>query len=275
MNAENSHAASAETYELIAVRHGTLLTRRSHMYLNYDVYDEADDEMRIDYFFWVARSAERLVLIDTGFSVDAARRRGREVLVPVPEALELLGLDTSAPVDVVLTHLHYDHVGNVAALPNATFHIARAEYDFWMSERSRTTNFRSVVENDEIAAVAEAHAAGRVSFIDQTAQIAPSIVALAMPGHTPGQLVVTVATGRGVVVLASDATHFDEELERDMPFRQTADLVGLHEGLDLLRTWRATGTVADIVAGHEPSVMSRYPALSGALAKHAVVIASS
>jgi len=47
------------TYEVLAVRYGTRMTRRAETYLNYHVYGEPDAELRMDYFFWVVRNADR------------------------------------------------------------------------------------------------------------------------------------------------------------------------------------------------------------------------
>jgi len=259
--------------EVLAVRHGTLETTRAHQYLNYDVYGEADAPMRLDYYFWIIRSEAGIVLVDTGFSAEAARRRGREVLVDVPDALRTLGIDADTPVDLVLTHAHYDHAGNLDAVPNARVFVARAELEFWTSPTAQTVNFQSVMEDADLAALATARAEGRVTLVDGVHDLAPGVRLIPMPGHTPGQLIVTVATSRGTIVLASDAVHFEEELERDMPFRHTTDLVGLHEGFALLRRWRAEGSVIDVISGHDPATMRRFPPLPGPLAAHAVIVA--
>jgi hypothetical protein len=60
---------------VLAARYGTRLTRRSKVFLDYEVYGEPDAEMRMDYFFWVARSPERIVLIDCGFNERSGARR--------------------------------------------------------------------------------------------------------------------------------------------------------------------------------------------------------
>jgi glyoxylase-like metal-dependent hydrolase (beta-lactamase superfamily II) len=91
-------------------------------------------------------------------------------------------------------------------------------------------------------------------------------------GHTPGQLVVLVATPAGPVLLASDATHFTEELDRDMPFKHNTDLRSTFTGLDRMRQWRESGTVVAVVPGHEPTTFDLFPRLEGELSEHAVVI---
>ena len=63
-----TQAPEPARYEVLAVRYGTRLTRRSEVFLHYELYGEPDAQTRMDYFFWVARSSERTVLIDCGFN---------------------------------------------------------------------------------------------------------------------------------------------------------------------------------------------------------------
>ena len=48
--------------------------------------------------------------------------------------------------------------------------------------------------------------------------MAPGITAVRVGGHAPGQLVFEVAGEHGPIVLASDAIHYDDELELERPF---------------------------------------------------------
>src|SRR5258705_4220999 len=78
---------------------------------------------RMDYFVWLARNALRTFVIDTGFNEGAASRRRRVFLRSPVDGLKLLGVDASEVEDVVITHLHYDHVGNFDLFPKACFHL--------------------------------------------------------------------------------------------------------------------------------------------------------
>jgi hypothetical protein len=72
------------------------------------------------------------------------------------------------------------------------------------------------------------------------------------------------------VVLASDAAHFYEELERDRPFGVLADLAEMYEGYDTLR--ELAGAHGHIVPGHDAAVMTRYPHVEGPAGEFAVEI---
>ena len=76
-------------------------------------------------------------------------------------------------------------------------------------------------------------------------------------GHSPGQAILLVETGDGTVLLASDATHYYEEIERDMPFLVVADLAAMYTGFDEMKRLVAERD-AILVPGHDPEVMTRF-----------------
>ncbi|WP_345750855.1 N-acyl homoserine lactonase family protein [Microbacterium rhizophilus] len=257
---------------VIAVRHGDWHTTRSHVFLNYADLGEPDAAQTVAYYFWVILGPERTIVVDTGFGADAATRRGRDVLVPPAEAWVGLGLDRDAEIDLVLTHAHYDHIGNVAWFRRAAVYMARAEYEFWAGPAADAPSFRGLVEADELAHLRELHASGRLRLLDSELTLAPGVELIAGPGHTPGELMVRVETSDGVALLTSDAVHFDEELARDMPFRHMCDLVSAHDTFRRIRALASGGEIAHVITGHDPSISTRFPPLKGALNRHAVVI---
>src|SRR4249919_1583768 len=86
--------------------------------------------MPLDYYVWVIKTAERTIVVDTGFDAVAAAGRGRTLIRPVEAGLAAIGVDTREVLDVVITHMHYDHAGNVALFPRARFHLQDAEMAF-------------------------------------------------------------------------------------------------------------------------------------------------
>jgi glyoxylase-like metal-dependent hydrolase (beta-lactamase superfamily II) len=90
--------------------------------------DPHDGPMPMDYFVWVGSS--RMFLVDTGFTAETAARRKCQFLRCPIESLREIGLQPDSITDVVLTHLHYDHVGNFHKLPNARFHLQEREMAF-------------------------------------------------------------------------------------------------------------------------------------------------
>src|SRR5688572_24931540 len=85
----------------------------------------------------VVRSGGRTILIDAGIGAEFPDlpRAGRWAL-----RLEAAGIDLASVTDVVLTHLHMDHVGGLLVdgvkdrlRPDLRIHVAAAELKFWES----------------------------------------------------------------------------------------------------------------------------------------------
>src|ERR1700690_3114599 len=110
----------------------------------------------------------------------------------------------------------------------------------------------------DVVGMVRANYADRVNFYDGVAELSPGITLHPAPGHSAGLQFVRVHTRRGWVVLASDVTHFYENMATERPFTTAFHIGGMLEGFDLLRT--SAPSPAHIVPGHDPLVMQRYPA---------------
>jgi glyoxylase-like metal-dependent hydrolase (beta-lactamase superfamily II) len=252
----------SEQYEVLAVRYGTRLARAAEVFLNYHAYHEPDRPLRMDYFFWVARNPARSVVIDTGFSPAAGAARGRTRLMDTVPALRAAGLSPDDVAQVVLTHAHYDHIGGLPAFTGtgtgtgAEVVMTRDEYDFWTGPMGRRGQFAHTTEASELDHLRELRAAGQLTLTGRARTVAPGIELIQVGGHTPGQAIVTVATAGGPVILASDAVHYYEELERDRPFSIVASLADMYAAFDQIRELAEAG--ARVVAGHDPLVADRF-----------------
>src|SRR5262249_52544058 len=179
-------------FEVVAVRYATRETTKSECYYRYWTYGEPDAPIRMDYYFWILRGGGETVLVDTGFAPESGTRRGRTCLCEPLEALRRLGIDPGSVSLVVLTHLHYDHTGNLEAFPDAELVVQRRELEFWPGPMASRFQFAGIVEHAEIDQVLEAERAGRARVIEGKAEIAPGILALDVGGHSPGQQVTVV-----------------------------------------------------------------------------------
>ena len=261
------------TYDITVVNYGRRPARKSEVYLNFSVYDEPDESIGMDYYFWVIRNDTTTVVVDTGFSLEGGRSRGREMLIEPVDALAALGIVPEDAPAVVVTHAHYDHIGNLAALDRSPIVMAAEEWVFWNSAHRDRPLFHHSIEQTELDGLAAAIEAGRVTLFRDNIVIAPGIEVITVGGHTPGQSVLKVQTGQGVVLLGADAVHYDDELELDRPFVYVADVAGTYEALDRIRAWRQAGEVTTIISGHDPAArLIGNPITSGPLAGLAAVI---
>lgn len=241
-------------YELYAIRYATREGRRADYVSGGEPHDEP---MRMDYFVWVARHGGDVVLIDMGFCEKVAASRRRTFLRCPIDALSQLGVDAGAIRDVVVTHLHYDHAGNFGKLPNARFHIHEAEVRFATGPHVRHRYFAQKFEVDDVVNVVRLNFEGRISWCSGVTEVAPGLRVHPAPGHTPGQQVVQVHTRRGWVVVASDATHFYENILERRPF---PSVVAMPDVLDTFERIHAmAGGPEHIIPGHDPLVMTLYP----------------
>ena len=250
-----------DIYEIHAIRYAHLERRSPENFLGGDAHDVP---MPLDYFVWLVRNGRRAVLVDTGFDEPMARRRHRRIVRPVGEGLASLGVTPEAIDDVVITHMHYDHAGNVPLFPRARFHLQDSEMAFVTGRCMCHELLRHSVEVEHVVDMVRLVFADRVQFHDGSAEIAPGIEVHHIGGHTPGIQAVRVRTRRGWVVLASDASHFYAHMEQGRAFPVVSDVAAMLEGHHRLRA--LASSPAHVIPGHDPLVMSRYPAASDALA---------
>jgi glyoxylase-like metal-dependent hydrolase (beta-lactamase superfamily II) len=244
-----------EPYEVYALKYATLARTAAENFIGGDPHDTS---MRLDYYVWVARNAARTVVVDTGFGADAARRRKREFLRPPVESLKLLGVDAGEVRDVIITHLHYDHVGNFDLFPQATFHLQDLEMSYATGRHMAIGHFAYAYEVDHVVGMVRKVFEDRVIFHRGEAEIAPGVSVHHIGGHTKGLQSVRVHTKRGWVVLASDASHYYANMDAGRPFPIVVDVAKMADG------WRKLRALASapqhVVPGHDPLVMQRYRA---------------
>ena len=252
-----------DTYEVLAVRYASFAARkRRDNLLRPDPH--LDSPMPIDFYLWVIRNAARTIVVDCGFDRKEAERRGRTINHVPRDALAMAGVDANQVRDVIVTHLHFDHAGTIDHFPNATFHLQDAEMAYatgrYMGHKHFTHPFTAEIVCDMVRAVF----AGRVSFHDGDDVIAPNVTVHRTGGHSAGLQVVRVLTARGWLVLASDASHFYENLIDENPIPLICHLGDMYEAF---RTVRRLATVPSlIIPGHDPLVMKRFPPLRADLA---------
>src|SRR5688500_6374711 len=248
------------SYEVYAVKYAHHERRASENFIGGDPHD---GPMPLDYFVWLVRGGGHEIVVDTGFSAAMAAKRQRDHVRCPTEGLKLLGTDASRVKDVVITHLHYDHVGNFDLFPEATLHLQDLEMNYATGRHMAQPVFQGAYEVEDVVGMVRRVYAGRVRFHDGDAEIAPGVSLHLIGGHTMGLQVVRVATRRGWVVLASDASHFYANMEQVRPFPVVWSVADMVEGYGKLRS--LAEAPGHLIPGHDPLVLERYKAPKGEL----------
>lgn len=256
-------ASPLPDWEVYALRYATVARHRRDNFMAPPPGDDHDGPMPMDYFVWLLRDGGRSVLVDTGFNAAAAQARRREFLRCPIDALQAFGIAPGQVQDVILTHLHYDHAGTLESFPAARFHLQDRESAFATGRCMCEQAFRQPFNVEDIVAMVRHLYAGRICFHDGVAELAPGLSVHHVGGHTAGLQVVRVWTRRGWVVIASDATHLYANIGQGSPFPIVYNVADMIEGYRIVR--ELADSEDHIVPGHDPLVMSRYPAPSAGL----------
>lgn len=248
-----------ETYELFAIKYARHDRDAAQNFVGDP--DPHEGNMPIDYFVWVAINENRTVLIDTGFNATAAAERGRDLFRCPAEALSLVGVDAKEVEDIIITHLHYDHVGNFDLFPKAQFHLQDDEMQFATGRYMRHKALRHSFDIEHVVGMVREVYKDRVDFHNGDKELFPGIGIHLIGGHTLGLQSVTVETKRGRVVVASDASHLYHNMWDKRPYPTVLNIGDMMEGHDKLRHL-AGGDEDLIVPGHDPLVLEYYPAPS-------------
>lgn len=238
-------------YRVYAVRYAHRKTNSSEVFYR----DAHQAPMTMDYFVWAVTDGRRTVVIDLGFTEAVGTRRGRDFLRCPSRGLAEIGIDCARVEHVVVSHFHYDHVGNYALFPRATFHVQDAEMAFYTGRHASRAAFRHSIEVDDVCALVRLNYDGRLRFVDGRAEVLPGIAVERVGGHTAGMQVIAVDTARGRAVLASDASHYYRNFEERIPFNTLHDIPGTYAAFDRLRELADAPDL--IVPGHDPLVLER------------------
>jgi len=246
-------------YEIYALRYATMSPRTP--YMNFLVPDPHDSTAAdLDYFVWLIRGAGFDILVDTGFNAVEAQARNRKLTLNPVDALARFGVLAADLRHVVVTHLHYDHAGNLDRFPGARFHLQEREMSYATGRCMCFAGLRHPFSVEHVTEMVRHVYNERVMFHDGDGEVVPGVTVHRVGGHSDGLQVVRVETARGAVVLASDAAHYYANLHRRAPFPIVYNIGDMCTGFETVE--RLAGHPDRIIPGHDPLVCELYPRAS-------------
>jgi glyoxylase-like metal-dependent hydrolase (beta-lactamase superfamily II) len=221
------------------------------------------DDMRQppDVFKWqlnvaVVRSGGRTVLIDAGIGAELPKNFPQSAGL-LARRLTAAGIDPASLTDIVITHMHVDHVGGLLAdslggglRPDVPIRLAAAEVEFWTSPDFSRNTFAGMphVLRSAAARFADRYH-GQLQTFESEYEVAPGVLVCRTGGHTPGHSVVRLASRGERLTFLGDAVfqdHFDRPDWYNAFDHDPEEAVGVRVGL--LRELAATRE--PLVAAH-------------------------
>jgi glyoxylase-like metal-dependent hydrolase (beta-lactamase superfamily II) len=257
-------AQTAPSYEIYALRYATIPG-----FPVAELVKGADPARKLDIamMIWLVRGNGRNVLVDSGFYHERFFKDWDVKDFTRPsDTLSRVGLKPEDITDVIVTHMHWDHVDGADLFPNARIWIQKDELEYYAGEAWQSEKTHGGIDQDDVLTLVKLNTQGRVGLVDGDAQeILPGITCYTGGKHTYQSQYVGVRTSAGTVVLASDNMYLYENLEKHVPIAATLDAASNLRAQDRMKELAARREL--IVPGHDPAVFERFPNPAPGVAK--------
>ncbi len=185
-----------EIYEVYAIRYCSRGGRDAQETFLTNAWTDRSHDFTADvaYYVWLITNENRTVLVDTGFDRAEMERRkqhaaGRwlpDYARSPAEGVAMLGHDPHRIQDVIITHLHFDHVGTIDDFPEATFHLQELEMAYATGRHMCHRGLRGAYSVELMINLIRHLFQGRAGFVSGDAEFAPGINLPLIGGHTMG-----------------------------------------------------------------------------------------
>ena len=255
--------APTPTYEVYAIRYATIPAFRAS-----GLIAGADTSRRLDIamMVWLLKGSDgRKVLVDAGFHRDDFVQRWHPTGFVTPsEAVARAGVKPDEITDLIISHVHWDHLDGIDLFPRARVWIQREEFEHHLDSTGAVKD--RAIDSADARVLAQLAREGRVNLVDGDAkEIIPGITVYTGGKHTYASEFATVHTQEGTVVLASDNVYLYENLATHRPIAQTLDSVSNIRTQDRMKTLASDPRL--IVPGHDPDVFVRFPQPGNGIAR--------
>lgn len=257
----DSSKPSPPVAEVYAVKFGAMTGGNQGRFFQHAPARFLEQPGHLDFMVWVISIDGQHIVVDAGLTHEVAQRRDRPIFQLPSEAVQLVGVDPAAVSYLILTHLHYDHAGDLDPFTTAQVVVQQSELQFWTGPYARRGEFGRLVELHDLQRLIALNLEGRLLQVDGDREIVPGVSVHLVGGHTAGTQIVSVNTARGTVVLASDASHLQAHVAEDQPADVATDMIRMYAAFDRISELASSAEL--IIPGHDAEVFERFPAVAG------------
>lgn len=235
------------------------------------LHADSTRQQELAFIVWALRPAgdtKHAVLFDAGFYRDKFVNAWKPTNFQRPsDAIAKIGLTTDEVTDIIISHIHWDHLDGADLFPRAKIWLQKDEYDHYVDADGHPKS--KTIDSADAEMLGRLKKAGRVRLIDGDGkEILPGITVYTGGRHTYASQYIGVRTAKGTVVLASDNAYTYENLAKHAPIAQTfapADTIANVAAQDRMRHIASDPRL--IVPGHDPEIFTRFPTPGSGVAK--------
>lgn len=209
---------------------------------------------------WLLKGPDgRNILVDSGFYRKKFFTQWTiKDFVSPAKALGRVGLEPHQITDIIVTHIHWDHVGGVELFPKARVWIQKDEFLYYAGEAWHSETTHGGIDPEDVLALVKLNTKGRVRFVNGDNQgILPGVTCYTGGRHTYASQYVGVNTKAGTVVIASDNLYLYENLEKRKPIGLTLDPESNRRAQDRMKQIASSPRL--IIPGHDPALFRKFP----------------
>jgi glyoxylase-like metal-dependent hydrolase (beta-lactamase superfamily II) len=260
-----AQSSSQINYEVYALGYGIYPDYpTSSFVVGADQTRKTDAQMMI----WLIKGSNgRNILVDAGcYHEKFVKGHGLKEFIKPSETLAKLGLSPSDITDIIISHMHWDHIDGVDLFPNARIWIQKDEYSYYTGAAWQPGGQSGGVDPDNVLTLVKLNTEHKVNLVDgDDREIMDGIRVYTGGRHTYASQYVGVRTASGTVVIASDNVYLYENLEKHAPIAQTFDAKSNLKAQDRMK--RIASRPDLIVPGHDREVFIKFPKPGNGVAK--------
>ncbi|UCC73650.1 MAG: N-acyl homoserine lactonase family protein [Gemmatimonadota bacterium] len=253
------HAAT--TFEVYAISFANMGDRPLSAFVS---EGDSTETTQVHCMMWLLKGSNgRSVLVDAGFQPDVPSATGsatKEYIRP-DQAMLSFGIRPEEIDDIIITHMHWDHVDGVDLFPNAEVWVQKAEFEYYVGDAWQTGGTHRGIESRDVLKLVRLNTEGRLTLVDGDDQpIMDGITVYTGPRHTYASQYVGVSSAEGTVVIASDNVPTYANLETGSPPTTTFDPNADLRAYDRMKQIASSPDL--IIPGHDGAVLTKYPKIA-------------